>query len=70
MKHLNKQYGGIMEELKVADFCELFGTEKIESETILNLISSYDFRYEYLTGKERDDVLLRVLKKINSKIIR
>jgi SAM-dependent methyltransferase len=54
--------------LDAADFCGLFGIERETlSASCRAMIAEYDFRYRILTGAERDDVLLRILKRVDER---
>lgn len=54
-------------ELKLEDFARLFGTTIDDiPDDCRKLIAQYDFRYRTLEGDERDQVLLSVLKRIDS----
>ena len=54
-------------ELKLEDFARLFGTAIDDiPDDCRKLIAQHDFRYRKLEGHERDQVLLNVLKRIDS----
>jgi hypothetical protein len=53
--------------LNVSDFAQLFGTTETEvTEFCGKQISGYDLRYVTLEGKDRDDVILNILKRIEA----
>lgn len=53
--------------LTVEDFARSFGTSAEDiSDDCKELITKTDFRYRIIDGKERDDVILNVLRKIES----
>ncbi len=55
-------------ELMLEDVARLFGTTSDDiPEDCRELIAKSDFRYRILTGKEHDEIILRVLKTIDSK---
>lgn len=56
-----------MLKVTVEDFARSFGTTSDDiPEECLKLISTIDFGYEIVTGQERDNVILNVLKKIDA----
>lgn len=57
-----------LSDLTSKDFAELFGATEGEMMAYCgDLIASFDFRYRKLEGEERDQLILKVLKHIDSK---
>lgn len=54
--------------LELADFARLFGTSTADfSEETRSLVAQKDFQYRVLAGKEREQVFLQILKKLDSR---
>lgn len=63
----SRMVNGAYSELTVSDFARSFGTDVADiPDDCRELISRTDFRYKVLAGKERDRVILDVLRKIES----
>lgn len=57
--------------ITIHDFAKIFGVSVFEiPEKCLNVVKKSDFRYTEIRGKERDNVLLRVLKTLNTPTVK
>jgi len=56
-----------MSEITIQDFAESFGCDVADfSQACINSIKEKDFSYEVIEGKKRDDLILDILKRIDS----
>jgi len=55
-----------MKKVTLQDFAESFGTTESDLSVCKSLFDKFDFSYREISGKEKDDLILQVLRKIKN----